>query len=212
MHFSHSETEGLIIRTKKDGAVHELLRQECFFMDFPETFGYDYFHWVNISTGVVEWRPNEHPWTSTEENWHLVEDGDKRWMQRGSARMVDTSSRTARVIHYTLHPIEAQKHIHIEFDTVTKRLTARLPRLKLEFFDTPEGFLTSKQFRGMVVDENQSLGTFTGLINKLVLTSDNRSKPSRAVIVPHGTVRFTPSEQNFHVQVWIGTMGQKTVP
>jgi hypothetical protein len=53
----------------------------------------------------------------------------------------------------------------------------------------------------MVVDERQSIGTLTGLENKLVLRDIKGS--SRCVIVPHGRVSFLPD--GHHVRVMIDT-------
>jgi len=53
----------------------------------------------------------------------------------------------------------------------------------------------------MTVDANQSLGTLTGLVNKLVLRGNNDSL--RSVIIPHGDVLFKPEEP--HVRVHIDT-------
>jgi hypothetical protein len=58
-----------------------------------------------------------------------------------------------------------------------------------------------KQFRGLVVDERQSFGTLTGLVNKLVLCEVEGS--SRSVIVPHGPVSF--SQDGHHIRVMIDT-------
>ncbi|TGO48153.1 hypothetical protein BCON_0249g00010 [Botryotinia convoluta] len=53
----------------------------------------------------------------------------------------------------------------------------------------------------MSVDKNQDIGTFTGLVNKLVLCSSDNA--TRVVIVPDGEISFT--QKNGHVQVNIDT-------
>ncbi len=61
--------------------------------------------------------------------------------------------------------------------------------------------LESKQFRGMIVDKNQSFGTMTGLVNKLVLCKSIGSM--RSVIIPYGKVHF--ERVGSHVRVGIDT-------
>ncbi len=79
-----------------------------------------------------------------------------------------------------------------------------LPRLKLNFFlGKGATRLESKQFRGMVVDANQSFGALTGLANKLVLRGIKDS--ARSVIIPHGDVLFKTEAPHVHVNIETST-------
>jgi hypothetical protein len=80
-----------------------------------------------------------------------------------------------------------------------------MPRLQLDFYMRKGARqLESKQFSGMTVDINQSIGTLTGLASKLVLRCDDNS--SRSVIVPDGNVQFELDHD--HVRVSIVTPTQ----
>jgi hypothetical protein len=168
MHFRMCGPE-LIIRTRKQGQVCELLPIHALHDDFPAAFVEDYAHWLDIDTGVVEWRPLRHAWTSSPGNWQMRADGQEVGLRRSAKRLVDIRSPTAKAISRILGPLEHATHIHVILDCETEALEVNLPRVRLDFSLQNHGdLLVSKQFRGMVVDDRQSFGTLTGLVNKLV--------------------------------------------
>ena len=126
-------------------------------------------------------------------------------MIRGSSKLIDLHSFTVKAVLTILGPLEHAAHVHIILNGETKVLKVHLSRLKLNFF-LKKGVtqLESKQFREMTVDANQSFGTLTELINKLVLRGNNDS--SRSVIISHGDVLFKP--EGSHVRVQIDTSTQ----
>ena len=191
----------LIIRARRQGEVHELLPVHTLDGDFPEAFVHDYAHWLHINTGFVEWRPLPHAWTPTSQNWQMR----SGMLLRGSSRLIDLHTPTAKAVSTVLSPLEQATHVHITLDCETEVLEVYLPRLKLDFFVRKGATqLESKQFRGMTVDCNQSFGTLTGLVNKLVLRGNTDS--SRSAIIPHGDVLFEP--EGCHVRVHINTSTQ----
>ncbi|CAG8973653.1 hypothetical protein HYALB_00002219 [Hymenoscyphus albidus] len=202
VHFRMHGTE-LIIRTQSQQQICELVPDHAMRDDFPLAFVRDYAHWLDISTGRLEWRPLKDVWTSSPENWQMQTDGHQRLVLRsGGRKAIDVRSPTARAITQILSPLEHAPHIHISLNCETGALEIHLPRMKLDFIlNHAQSLLESKQFRGMVVDERQSFGAFTGLENKLVLRQIDQS--SRSVLVPHGTVSFSP--QGHHVRVTIDT-------
>ena len=192
----------LIIRARTQGQVYELLPVHKLAGDFPESFVKDYAHWMHIETGSVEWRPLPRAWTLTPQNWHM-QSGSRTAdlvLLRGSLRLIDLHTPTAKAISTVLSPLEQVTHAHIIFDCETEVLEVYLPRLKLNFFlRKGASQLESKQFRGMTVDPNQSIGTLTGLVNKLVLRGETDA--FRSVIIPHGNVRFEPEGDHVLVRV-----------
>ena len=197
----------LIIRARRQGQVYELLPVHTLDGDFPQAFVHDYAHWLHIDTGFVEWRPLLDAWTPTLQNWQMQSGsrGANVVLLRGSSRLIDLHTPTARAVSTVLSPLEQATHIHITLDCDTEALEVHLPRLKLDFFLRKGATrLESRQFRGMAVDPNQSFGTLTGLVNKLVLRGNTDS--SRSVIIPHGDVRFGP--EGHHVRVHIDTSTQ----
>ena len=59
--------------------------------------------------------------------------------------------------------------------------------------------LKSKQFCGMSMNTNQSFGTLTRLVNKLVLQEINDLLCS--IIIPHGDIVFNPDSSHVHVHI-----------
>lgn len=196
----------LIIRAKKQGQVYEMLPLHALDGDFPQAFVHDYAHWLDINTGFVEWRPLLNAWMSTSHNWQMRSGSQGEiLLLRGSSRLIDLHSPTAKAVLTVLSPLETATYVHVTLNCETEVLEAHLPRLKLDFFLRKGATqLESKQFRGMAVDPNQSFGTLTGLVNKLVLRGMNNS--SRSVIIPHGEVLFEPERP--HVCVHIKTSTQ----
>lgn len=191
----------LIVRSRKQGHVFELLPTHILDGDFPHAFVQNFAHWVNIETDLVEWRPLKDAWTSTTHIWHMWSgDQEEKFLIRDSSKLIDIHTPTAKAVSLVLSPLEQAAHIHIILSK-TGVLEVHLPRLNLGFFLRKKSTrLESKQFRGMTVDENQSFGTLTGLINKLVLLGNHNSE--RSVIIPHGKVLFNP-EKYFHASIQI---------
>lgn len=191
----------LIIRTRRGGEVYELLPLRALQGDFPQALVQEYAHWLDITTGVVEWRPLANAWTTSSHNWCMQWDHPKRFfLTNGRSRLIDVCSSTARAVSRVLSPLELKTHIHVLINCESEELEVQLPRFKLDFgLKMNSSLLESKQFRGMVVDEDQSLGSLTGLVNKLVLREVGGT--SRAVIIPHGNISF--SRDGNHVLVEI---------
>jgi len=199
----------LIIRTRKEANVHEVIPIHALHDDFPRAFVEDYSHWLDLNTGFIEWRPLKDVWTSSPDNWQMRSDDHQAFsLSCGVRRLIDIRSPTAITISRTLSPLEHLTHMHVILNSETGELQVNLPRLKLDFLLRNHGrLLESKQFRGMVVSECQSFGSFTGLVNKLVLQKVEGS--SRSVIVPYGSVSFSPDVN--HVRVTINTSSAKHV-
>jgi len=193
----------LIIQARKQGRLYELLPVHALEGDFPQAFVQGYAHWLEVKTGSVEWRPLLNAWTPTLQNWQMRSGSQgENLLIRGPSKLIDLHTPTAKAVSTILSPLEHATHINITLNCKTEVLEVHLPRLKLDFFLRKGATqLESKQFRGMTVDANQSLGTLTGLVNKLVLRGNNDSL--RSVIIPHGDVLFKPEEP--HVRVHIDT-------
>ena len=191
----------LIIQARKQGQAYELLPVHTLDDDFPHNFIQDYVHWLDINTGFVEWRPLHNAWMATSQNWQM-QSGMKgeNLLTRGLSRLIDLHTPTAKAVSAILSPLEYGTHLHITFNFETEVLDVHLPRLKLDFFLSKGATqLESKQFRGMTVDTNQSFGTLTGLVNKLVLRG--KDNVLRSVIIPQGDVLFKPEGHHIHVHI-----------
>ena len=193
----------LIIQARREGQIYELLPLHALNSDFPCALVQDYAHWLDIKTASVKWQPlaNPDPWTQTSQSWHMQSGSPGEYsLIQASLKLIDLHKPTAKAVSETLSPLEDAVHIHITFTCEAELLEVHLPRLKLDFFLRKGATqLESKQFRGMIVDTNQSFGTLAGLVNKLVLRGSDDS--ARTVIIPHGKVSFRP--EGCHVSVLI---------
>ncbi|KAI0318912.1 hypothetical protein OF83DRAFT_1113237 [Amylostereum chailletii] len=213
--FALPRGDDLVIMARKDSHMYQILSHTVVSGDFPNSFVEDHVHWLEVKTGIIEFRPLERLWESSPMNWHLhltTRDGTGKvttWlprMMRGTGDyLVDIHSNTFHMLSCTLRPLESAQHIHVMSSHVL-RLSAHLPRFKLAFFINDTRELESSNHPGIVVDENQSSGTMFGLENQLVLRHSlpmAQTLPrSRRVIIPHGTPSFT-FDNGRHTQVRI---------
>ncbi|KAG8742151.1 hypothetical protein FRC10_001959 [Ceratobasidium sp. 414] len=201
----------LVIRAQAGDAMFELVAPPHLAEDFPLLFSSDYHHWINLKTGVVEFRPLEAPWTSRNENWRLRPVSEstytmERYAEHQTVFLVDSHSPTLQSILGQLRPLEDARYIHATvFSAPSRKLLVELPRMKLTFFVNECQQLESDNFRGLVVDESQSIGTMFGLHNQLVLRAKDpiaRSLPrSRCVIIPYGDVNFASRAGHVHASI-----------
>ncbi|KAJ8068302.1 hypothetical protein OCU04_003865 [Sclerotinia nivalis] len=200
VHFKMIGNE-LIVRARGKDECFEVIPKCALTNDFTDPFIENYIFMRNDISGVVQLRPIKEPWISPENGWQITVSLKQHfYLSNGLMTAIDIRSPSAIAISDILQPLEDLRHITMIHNQYDERLEIRLPRFNLDFYQIlGDSRLASKQFRGMFVDENQNIGTFTGLVNKLVLCSDDKSK--RIVIIPDGEISFTP--YNGHVRVSI---------
>ena len=105
-------------------------------------------------------------------------------MVNGSSALISITSYTACTLSEVFSHLEEEQHIHIILDRTTRALHIQIPRLQLDFSLARGGNeLQSRQYRGMIVDPDQAIGTLVGLTSKLVLRSA-RLIQDRLVLIP----------------------------
>lgn len=198
VHFNMIGNE-LIVRTRRKDECFEVIPKSALTNDFTNPFIENYIFMRNDISGVVQLRPIKEPWISPKNGWQItVSPKQQFYLSNGLMTVIDIRSPSAIAISDILQPLEDLKHITMIHNRCDERLEIRLSRFNLDFYQIlGSSKLESKQFRGMFVDENQTIGTFTGLVNKLVLCSNDKSK--RIIIIPDGEILFTP--HNGHVRV-----------
>ncbi|OTA55802.1 hypothetical protein K449DRAFT_468641 [Hypoxylon sp. EC38] len=194
--------QDMLIRAMTKGQTFELIPRHLLQNSFPTMFVDDYVHWYNYAGDYIEFCAQERPWSHSENSWRLVRSGaaGSRWkLVKGGSFLVDIRSRTAKEVSKVLRPLEEPTWMHTILHG--NSIEIELPRLKLGF-DLRQGekSISSRQFRGMSVDKDQSIGTLIGLHRKLVLKGDGH-QAQRKVIIPSGNVTFKRKDQ--HVGVYI---------
>lgn len=198
----------LLIKAQIDGTEYELVPHTKLQGDFPVHFTKNYFHWLEIKTRILEFRPKSNPWKSSATNWRLTYLGLASCMALRNERMMDIRKASFSMITSVLGRLEPPKYIDITFALDTRTVLIHLPRLKMDFFINEKGEIECRQFRGMVIDFNQDIGTFTGLVNRLVM----RQKSVRSVIIPYGDVRYKTQRGHVIVEIETDIDGLDRVP
>ena len=180
----------------------ELIPLHALGEDVPTHFREAYFHWLDVLDSSIELRPFSDRWTPSQDNWRMVKGiGESYSLRKGPQTLIDRYSRTADLVLKCLSPIEEGQYIHIFLNPALKKVEIDLQRLDLSFCkDFGCSRLESNQFRGMIVDENQSIGTLSGLRSKLVLHGENDRK-RRSVLIPFGDVDFKQCGDHVDVQL-----------
>lgn len=197
----------LVIRTRKtaNGVVHQFIPRVKLKGDFPTHFVESHLHWLDLSSGDLELQDLGHPWPGKKpKSWFVLK--SENVLQLGqSERLVDVRSPTTVMISSVLRPLESGEFIDVRYTSGTGRVSAHLPRLKLDFFINSSGELECRQFPGMVVDRDQNIGTLVGLENRLVVNQSS----VRSVIIPYGEVHFEKCYN--HIRTHIDTGGHEKV-
>ncbi|ROW09287.1 hypothetical protein VPNG_05843 [Cytospora leucostoma] len=188
LHFGLDDPDMLVRASKGDNAF-ELIPKRVSQGKLPHTFSEDFVHWYDRAAGTVEFRPSRQPWESVVNPWKLVRDGSGWILSKRRSILVNPTSPTGDKLAGILAPLQSRLQINITLAENGQLLEVELPRLKLAFsLEKGGSALHSRQFRGLEIDSNQSIGTLIGLKNKLVLKDP--SKGDRRVVVPAGNVLF----------------------
>jgi hypothetical protein len=178
----------------------------------------EYAHWLNLDTGVLEFRLLKDQWLSGSSHWRLNVSFNPFQASMVKAnrgidteqRLIDVRSPTFQMVAAQVRRLEDPHFVIITFDENESRLLMDLPRFRLQFALVDDE-LESQNLRSMVIDSDQSAGTMLGLQNQLLLRArelDYEALPtSRCVLIPHGTVLV--EEDPVHVTVRIDTSSQK---
>jgi len=202
------ESTELLIRATKDDRTLELIPHSKFHGDFPKHLVENYAHWMDIHSGEIEFRPLDSQWMESCRNPRVF--CRELVMECEGRRFLDVRSASAKMIYSVLGSLEYSDYVEVTI-TNPADVEVNLPRFQMVFFLNEDKKLECRQFRDMIVDENQSFGTLTGLRTRLVLRNKGRGEDShcRKVLVPYGKVAY--GTVGSHVEVTICTKEDKTV-
>ncbi|KAF8554288.1 hypothetical protein OG21DRAFT_1497164 [Imleria badia] len=212
----------LVIRAKRTAAgrseILQLIPREKLENDFPAVLIKGHVHWLNLSTSVMEICPIEKLWESSSENWTVDCTPGRYRMRNGPESLVDVRSPSWTMVSSLLKPLDSPHNLLVSVSpidpdepTSSLQLSVTLPRYGLSFFVDEDGNLQSRNIRGMVYDENQSIGTLFGLVNRLVLRPKHRDNVKtdelipRCVLIPEGQVLY--QMDGHHVRIEIDIRG-----
>jgi hypothetical protein len=162
----------------------DLIPSQAFRNRLPCAFTTDFIHWYDHTSGEVIFRPRDNPWSTDTDVWRLKRGNSiGSWhLVKGSNVLVNMTSKSARMFSKAVHTIEEAQHVHIVLDTTTRVVDIDIPRLQLAFYaEHADDSLHSRQFRGMIIDGDQNIGSLVGLTSKLVL---KREQSERMILIP----------------------------
>ena len=201
MYFS-LRSDNLVIRARhKDGEdIFELIPQEKLQRDLPAILIKGHAHWLNLSTHIIEIRPLKTLWDQSLNNWRINHASRPYHMTKGHESLVDMQSPTWRMVSRRLKCLDIPDNLIITASPADGaqsppplRLSVTLPRYGLSFFVNNGGDLESRDFKDMVCDENQCIGTLFGLVNRLVLRPKAQIEEDlipRCILIPNGEPRL----------------------
>lgn len=201
LHFGFKNSK-LIIRATRGVDSFELIPSQVFKDMLPDMLVKDFVHWFHIETNTVEFREKQDPWLLTTTSWNMRRDGERWRLSRQGRVLVDPQSPTGLRIASILGPLqESLKMMFITSDD-GQTLDIELPKLQLGFYlKQAATCIMSRDFKGLKIDNNQSIDTLIGLKSKLVLTDSTGG--DRRVLVPPGQVSYLLEQD--HAQVTIKT-------
>ena len=192
----YSSANELLVQASEgsSGKIYELLPRRLFQDQIPTSFVCDFVHWYDRSTGDVEFRPANEPWTRhSSGEWRLVKCEDSKWRLRKPSNgmiLVGARSQTASAITTILSPLAKPLSIHLLLRPNLSSLNIEIPTLRIGFaLERGQTVLGSREFPDMQVDEDQSLGTLVGFRNKLLIKSRHTDEQKVILLEDHTTCR-----------------------
>jgi len=173
VHMGMRDTE-LVVQASDGTSTFETIPPEFFQGLFPLHFAEDYIHWYDLTAGTVQFRLKSDPWNATSKAiWVLRRHGSDWRLDREQHFVVSSTSSASSIIAHFLEPLSVANGIHIMLSSSSKAVDIQIPALRLDFIiPRPIWQICSKQYRGMRIDEDQSLGTLHGLQNRLLLRNE----------------------------------------
>ncbi|PYH83568.1 hypothetical protein BO82DRAFT_411285 [Aspergillus uvarum CBS 121591] len=201
----------LRIRAVDGSRVWEFVSPRLLADALPDTFVEGYAHWYETDGQYIEFRPLKDPWMSSPaSHWRLqrTQLGDNWQLSQGNMSLISMRSETARSLSDILQPLEKASKLHCKLHRGSDMVEIEIPRLRLGFnLRSGQSSIESRQYRGMVVDPDQSVGTLIGLRHKLVLLDPNTH--NRRILIPEGQITWEQS--GGHVAVKVGWQAATSV-
>ena len=199
------------------GDILELIPSARIREDLPAELARDHLYWLNLSTKTIEICPFR---KESSENWRIDCGSEEYRAYKGRETLVDIQSQTWAVVskyfeRFNLSPMSSypqRSNLLIAVSPVSspgcipaRRLSVALPNYGLSFSVNEKEELESYDFKDMVYDENQCIGTLFGLENILVLRPKSHHAGAvvpealipRRVLIPNGLYREDNMPSNY---------------
>ncbi|KAE8384199.1 hypothetical protein BDV23DRAFT_189450 [Aspergillus alliaceus] len=200
IHFGLYEGK-VVIRARVHGTVLQFVERTVFGTgiraDLPTPLLDEYFHWLDLGSGELEFRRRAHLWWYKRPgNWMLHV--GVRQASRRQTLLVDPHSNVFHRIAGIFEHFESADRL-VVFQPAKRNLSVELKRMDLDFTVNRNGILLCKQLRSEI-DPSQDAGTWYGLQSKIVLR-DNENHLCRSIIVPIGSIQYRRHDVHVLVRV-----------
>ncbi|KAL4804856.1 hypothetical protein BDV18DRAFT_161949 [Aspergillus unguis] len=191
----------LTVKATRASEILRLIPHEVLLEDFPDSLVTNHVHWLDLETGVLEFRPLEQAWHQDPSNWYMPLQnrvGESSSTRQGKRRLVDVHSSLFAKITGVLQSLDAPKHICVSV-TQDDIIEAKLVRLQLNFFVNDQQALECREHNA-TVDLKYDLGCLYSLSNKLILKGKT-GQCHRTVLIPYGTVKLAKGALSTEVSI-----------
>ncbi|KAI0818346.1 hypothetical protein GGR55DRAFT_694556 [Xylaria sp. FL0064] len=198
LHKTPSGSTDLLVQASNSAITYETIPSRLLEGVFPSHFIHDFVHWYDCMNDRIEFRHLSASWDSDGTECVLSRSGGCWKLIRKGSAVLGLNSTASTTISQLLRPLAERSNIHVFRSLDGSSLEVEIPALRLGFFLAPgESHLRSREFRGMSVDDDQSLGTLIGFTNKLLLKHEHH----RLALVPEGLVSW--ESDHGHVRVMV---------
>ena len=190
--------------------LFELIPREMMQGSLPKPLVEGHFHWLNLSTSIIEVRPIDEPWTQSSHNWTIHLQPGQSHVTRRHEFLVAKQSRTWDMVSSHFRCLDDPENLIITTSVVdatsspsSPPLSVTLPRYSLSFFVNEANNFESRDFKNMVYDDDQYIGTLLGLFNRLILrpkAQDEVDLIPKLILIPHGD-SFDQRGDHVHVKL-----------
>ncbi|KAF8554924.1 hypothetical protein OG21DRAFT_1484286 [Imleria badia] len=213
VHFSLRDDNVVVqVQGNHRNEILELIPSSKVLKDLPPVLVDGHVYWLNLSTQIIEIRPLKQLWEASSEHWRIDCTSGQYRMYRDDETLVDIRSPTWEMVSNCFECLnivdnsslgqKSSDDLLVTIDSVQSTLVPRLfklsvilPHYGLSFFVNEGEELESHDFKDMVYDEVQCIGTLFGLENLLVLRPKNHLAGTlipealiyRRVVVPDGS-------------------------
>jgi hypothetical protein len=202
----------VVIKARLNGQTFTAIPRKTFDKALPIHFVETFHHWMNESTGEIEFRTLNQPWHTDEATWKMHFSSTEfrsaqATLQQNSRCLIDTHSTVGRTVASVFRALDTPAYCHITFNKLEPlQLEVDLPRYNLHFAVSKTGQVKSLEFAALV-DDDQEIGTLLGLQNKLVLRSEAPPgcPQERQIIVPFGPIEVNKTGKHVTVSISDGT-------
>ena len=222
VHVSFQNDDDFILRVQchETNEILELIPPTTLLGDLPPTLIDGHVHWLNLATKIIEIRRVSQFWEHSSEHWRIDCSPGQYHLYKGHEILLDIRSPTWTMVSKCFQRVNDVNYTQWSWSSQDKpdhqsqsmnllittspvdsasvlKLSVTLPRYGLSFFVNENGELESNDFKGMVYDENQTVGALFGLESMLVLRPKTHiaqvlvpeSLIHRRLIIPNGRLR-----------------------